>query len=93
MAVLYRDKFVPGYESLVRSEAGEVQGRIEEIPGKRNPSDFAIWRLSKPGEARQLEWDSPWGRGAQGWHLERSVMSMKYLATGCGFSALPIEGT
>ena len=70
---------VPAYGSLARSEAGEVKGRIEEIPGKRHPSDFAIWRLSKPGEARQLEWDSPWGRGAPGWHLECSVMSMKYL--------------
>jgi cysteinyl-tRNA synthetase len=70
---------VSAYGSLARSEAGEVQGRIEEIPGKRNPSDFAIWRLSKPGEARQLEWDSPWGRGAPGWHLECSVMSTKYL--------------
>jgi cysteinyl-tRNA synthetase len=70
---------VPAYGSLARSEAGEVRGRIEEIPGKRNPGDFAIWRLSKPGEARQLEWDSPWGRGAPGWHLECSVMSMKYL--------------
>jgi cysteinyl-tRNA synthetase len=70
---------VPAYGSLARSEAGEVRGRIEEIPGKRNPSDFAVWRLSKPDEARQLEWDSPWGRGAPGWHLECSVMSMKYL--------------
>lgn len=70
---------VPNYGSLARSEEGEVRGRIEEIQGKRNPSDFAIWRLSQPGEARQLEWDSPWGRGAPGWHLECSVMSMKYL--------------
>ena len=70
---------VSAYGSLARSEAGEVQGRIEEVPGKRNPGDFAIWRLSKPGERRQLEWDSPWGRGAPGWHLECSVMSMKYL--------------
>jgi cysteinyl-tRNA synthetase len=70
---------VPDYGSLARSGAGDVRGRIEEIPGKRNPSDFAIWRLSQPGEARQLEWNSPWGRGAPGWHLECSAMSMKYL--------------
>ncbi len=70
---------VPSYGSLARSEAGEAHARIEEIPGKRNPSDFAIWRLSKVGGAPQLEWDSPWGRGAPGWHLECSVMSMKYL--------------
>jgi cysteinyl-tRNA synthetase len=70
---------VPGYGSLARSETGEMRARIDEIAGKRNPRDFAIWRLSKPGEARQLEWDSPWGRGSPGWHLECSVMGMKYL--------------
>ena len=52
-----------------------TEGRIEEIKGKRNPEDFAIWRKTPPGETRQMEWDSPWGRGAPGWHLECSVMS------------------
>ncbi len=47
--------------------------------GKRGVSDFAVWRTSAPGENRQMEWDSPWGRGAPGWHLECSVMSMEYL--------------
>jgi cysteinyl-tRNA synthetase len=49
------------------------------VEGKRHPQDFAIWRKSPPGEQRQMEWDSPWGRGAPGWHLECSVMSKKYL--------------
>jgi cysteinyl-tRNA synthetase len=70
---------VPNYGSLARSDTRSGEARIEEIPGKRNPADFAIWRLSPSGEARQMEWDSPWGRGAPGWHLECSVMSIKYL--------------
>ncbi|MCZ8172144.1 MAG: hypothetical protein O9272_10445, partial [Brevundimonas sp.] len=42
---------------------------------KRNAADFAIWRKTPAGEKRQMEWDSPWGKGAPGWHLECSVMS------------------
>jgi cysteinyl-tRNA synthetase len=60
--------------------AGQQEGaRVEAVEGKRNPSDFAIWRTSAPGENRQMEWDSPWGRGAPGWHLECSVMSIEHL--------------
>jgi cysteinyl-tRNA synthetase len=51
------------------------EGRIEAVDGKRNDGDFAIWRKTPDGETRQMEWDSPWGRGAPGWHLECSVMS------------------
>lgn len=49
--------------------------RISEVESKRHAADFAIWRKTPPGETRQMEWDSPWGRGAPGWHLECSVMS------------------
>jgi cysteinyl-tRNA synthetase len=49
--------------------------RIDPVRGKRNAADFAIWRKTPLGETRQMEWDSPWGRGAPGWHLECSVMS------------------
>jgi cysteinyl-tRNA synthetase len=49
--------------------------RIEAVVGKRNDNDFAIWRKTPVGETRQMEWDSPWGKGAPGWHLECSVMS------------------
>jgi cysteinyl-tRNA synthetase len=60
--------------------AGQRQGaRVEVVEGKRSGSDFAVWRTSAPGENRQMEWDSPWGRGAPGWHLECSVMSIEYL--------------
>ncbi len=71
---------VPDYGRLAGSrDDGPVEGRIDVVAGKRNAADFAIWRTSAPGENRQMEWDSPWGRGAPGWHLECSVMSRQYL--------------
>ncbi len=70
---------VPDYGRLAGQAADETIGRIAEVGGKRHPADFAVWRASPPGERRQMEWDSPWGKGAPGWHLECSVMSMKYL--------------
>lgn len=70
---------VPDYGKLARSQDDVGEGRIDPVAGKRHPQDFAIWRTSQPGENRQMEWDSPWGRGAPGWHLECSVMSKKYL--------------
>lgn len=70
---------VPDYGRLARSQDDDGEGRIDPVAGKRHPQDFAIWRTSAPGENRQMEWDSPWGRGAPGWHLECSVMSKKYL--------------
>jgi cysteinyl-tRNA synthetase len=70
---------VPNYGALARAVSRPGEARIEEILGKRNPADFAIWRLSAPGEGRQMQWVSPWGRGAPGWHLECSTMSLKYL--------------
>ena len=73
---------VPDYGRLARVADDEREGRIDPVAGKRNPQDFAIWRTSAPGENRQMEWDSPWGRGAPGWHLECSVMSRKYLGDG-----------
>lgn len=70
---------VADYGHLARSATEEGEGRIEAVEGKRNAADFAIWRKTPPGEKRQMEWDSPWGRGAPGWHLECSVMSGKLL--------------
>lgn len=66
---------VPHYGRLARSTDDEGEGRIDPVEGKRHAQDFAIWRKSAPGENRQMEWDSPWGKGAPGWHLECSVMS------------------
>jgi cysteinyl-tRNA synthetase len=66
---------VSDYGRLARAVTDEGEGRIEAVAGKRNAADFAIWRKTPSGETRQMEWDSPWGKGAPGWHLECSVMS------------------
>tara|TARA_A100001391_G_scaffold7621_3_gene4814 strand:- start:11434 stop:12918 length:1485 start_codon:yes stop_codon:yes gene_type:complete len=70
---------VADYGRLARAVTEEGEGRIEAVEGKRNAADFAIWRKTPAGETRQMEWDSPWGKGAPGWHLECSVMSGKLL--------------
>ena len=66
---------VANYGTLARASTDDGEGRIDTVEGKRNAADFAIWRKTPPGEKRQMEWDSPWGKGAPGWHLECSVMS------------------
>ena len=70
---------VTDYGRLARAKTDEGEGRIEAVEGKRNAADFAIWRKTPPGETRQMGWDSPWGPGAPGWHLECSVMSGQVL--------------
>ena len=62
-------------QSIDQMEAG---ARIDPSELKRDHLDFALWKKSKPGEP---EWDSPWGKGRPGWHIECSVMSTKYLKT------------
>lgn len=59
-----------------RQEDQEAGNRDLQGSGKRNPADFALWKAAKPNEPR---WDSPWGPGRPGWHIECSAMSMKYL--------------
>jgi cysteinyl-tRNA synthetase len=70
---------VQDYGRLARANTEDGQSRIDPVPGKRQATDFAIWRTTPVGETRQMEWDSPWGRGAPGWHLECSVMSKALL--------------
>jgi cysteinyl-tRNA synthetase len=69
------------YGKLARLDLAGLQegARVAPTPGKRNPTDFALWRASPKDAQRLMEWDSPWGKGAPGWHLECSAMSMKYL--------------
>jgi cysteinyl-tRNA synthetase len=62
--------------TLKKLKAG---ARIEINPQKRHPADFALWKLTPKEVKRQMEWNSPWGRGFPGWHIECSAMSMKYL--------------
>ena len=61
---------------LDEMRAGE---RVEVDARKENPMDFALWKASKPGEP---SWDSPWGKGRPGWHIECSAMSLHYLGMG-----------
>jgi cysteinyl-tRNA synthetase len=53
--------------------------RVRMVPGKKNPTDFALWKFSPPKIKRQMEWDSPWGKGFPGWHTECVAMAKKYL--------------
>jgi len=53
--------------------------RVEINPDKKNPRDFALWKVSPKEAKRDMEWESPWGIGFPGWHIECSAMSMKYL--------------
>ncbi len=79
------EKFA-GYGKLSGRKLSELiaGARVEASEKKRNPLDFALWKASKPGEPA---WDSPWGPGRPGWHIECSAMSMKY----CG-ETLDIHG-
>jgi len=72
--------------------------RVEANPDKKNSTDFALWKFSKPEEKRQQEWESPWGTGFPGWHIECSAMSMKYLGDhfdihSGGVDLLPVHHT
>ena len=68
----------PGYGKLSKRSPEELQAgaRVQVDERKRNPGDFALWKAAKPGEPA---WDSPWGPGRPGWHIECSVMSYKHL--------------
>ena len=72
---------VPDYAKLSNQnlEALQEGARVEKNPEKRNATDFALWKFSPQGVRRQMEWDSPWGIGFPGWHIECSAMSMKFL--------------
>jgi len=76
--VYYAVESFPGYLKLSGRNLDEMLAgaRVEVGDKKRNPMDFALWKASKPGEP---SWDSPWGQGRPGWHIECSAMSMKYL--------------
>ncbi len=71
----------PEYNRLSHLPLEELKegARIEKNPDKKNPTDFAVWKFSPAASKRQMEWDSPWGVGFPGWHLECSAMSLKYL--------------
>lgn len=74
------DKF-PDYGKLAQLDLKDLKAgaRIEVDSNKRNPHDFVLWFTRSKFEHQAMLWDSPWGRGYPGWHLECSAMSMKYL--------------
>lgn len=78
--VYYRVSAFPGYGKLSGQTVEEremgASDRVNVETDKENPEDFALWKSQKPGEPA---WDSPWGKGRPGWHIECSAMSMKYL--------------
>ena len=70
----------PEYGALTRQSLEDMQDAGEEMePGKRDRRDFALWKAAKPTEPGTASWDTPYGRGRPGWHLECSAMSHKYL--------------
>jgi cysteinyl-tRNA synthetase len=78
--VYFEVRKFPGYLKLSKKKLDELRegGGERELRGeaKRDPADFALWKAAKPGEPA---WDSPWGKGRPGWHIECSAMSSKYL--------------
>lgn len=70
----------PEYGSLTRQNIDDMQAAPDADPrGKRDPRDFALWKGHKDTDPETAAWDSPWGRGRPGWHLECSAMVTKYL--------------
>ena len=76
--VYFRTSAFPEYGKLSRQNIDDLMAgaRVDVAELKENPTDFAIWKGSKPGEP---SWDSPWGKGRPGWHIECSAMSSRYL--------------
>lgn len=79
--VYYDTSKFEGYAAFARLDLDDLQAgaRVEYNTQKRNPSDFALWKFSPKDQTRDMEWDSPWGKGFPGWHIECSAMAMKYL--------------
>ncbi len=76
--VYFSVQSMQGYGGLLGQELDELESgaRVDVTEKKRDPLDFVLWKAEKPGEPA---WDSPWGSGRPGWHIECSAMSMKYL--------------
>ncbi|MGB9637246.1 MAG: cysteine--tRNA ligase [Microgenomates group bacterium] len=72
----------PDYGKMAKINEVDLKAgaRVEMVPGKRNLTDFALWKFSPPDKKRDMEWESPWSkRSFPGWHIECSVMAMKFL--------------
>jgi cysteinyl-tRNA synthetase len=90
----------PSYGDLAHLDLEHLKAgaRVEMVAGKKNPTDFALWKFSPKDQKRAMEWESPWGTGFPGWHIECSAMAMKYLGeqfeihTG-GIDHIPVHHT
>jgi cysteinyl-tRNA synthetase len=71
----------PNYGELTNQKLDDMEAGEASETGKRNPHDFALWKAAKAGEPESAGWDSKFGRGRPGWHIECSAMSTKYLGT------------
>ena len=70
----------PEYGALTRQSIDKMEPAADADPrGKLDPRDFALWKAHKPEEPESASWESPWGRGRPGWHIECSAMSRRYL--------------
>ena len=81
--VYYDTSKLEDYGKLAQLDKQELQAgaRIEVDENKKNPADFALWFVSSKHGDQDMQWDSPWGRGFPGWHIECSAMSTRYLGT------------
>ena len=72
---------LPDYGKLARLDLEGLQpgARVAMVAGKRNPTDFSLWKFSPADQQRQMEWESPWGVGFPGWHVECSAMAIRHL--------------
>jgi len=79
--IYYDTTKFPKYGELSGQKLEELQAgaRVEMTEGKKHVCDFALWKFSPADKKRDMEWDSPWGKGFPGWHIECSAMSLKYL--------------
>lgn len=68
-----------GKLALLDRQKADAQGRVDSDPNKRHPRDFVLWFTQSKFSDQAMTWDSPWGRGYPGWHIECSAMSSKYL--------------
>ena len=99
--VYYDSSKFPDYPKLANLNLEEMRegARVEKVEGKRNPTDFALWKFERPGENRAMVWPSKWHpRSFPGWHIECSAMSMEHLGeqldihTG-GIDHIPVHHT
>lgn len=91
---------LPDYGKLARLDTAELKegARVAINAQKRNKTDFALWKFSPTQSKRDMEWDSPWGVGFPGWHIECSALAMKYLSESIdihagGIDHIPVHHT